>query len=383
MSKKVIITGVSGQDGSYMADYLLENTDYEIYGMVRRAAKPDYSNLLQALKNPRFKLVVGDLSDSQSVDKVVEQIKPDYFINLAAQSFVKSSWDVPEQTMDVNATGTMRCLEAILRHAPNCRFYNAGSSEEFGDVQYSPQNEKHPLRARSPYGASKIAARQIVKTYRESFNMYAVQGYLFNHEGPRRGAEFVTRKITLGVARIYNSIQNKDWNFAPIVLGNLDAKRDWSDARDFVDGIWRMLNQDVYNSEIYLELVRITQGNLAMSYGVEYLNKNIKEYVLSSGETHTIKEFVELAFNEAGIKGVWWKNHDGLDEYLLSNDGFLATKQYHPLVVVSKEFYRPAEVDLLIGDSTLARKELEWSPKYNFQSLVKEMVASDIKSLAK
>lgn len=395
MNKKVLITGVTGQDGSHMVDYLLKNTDHQIYGMIRRASNPNYSNLESALGNERFSFVVGDLSDSQSIDKVVENIKPDYFINLAAQSFVKSSWEIPEQTFDVNATGTMRCLESIIRHAPNCRFYNAGSSEEFGDVQYAPQDEKHPLRARSPYGASKIAARQIVKTYRESFNLYAIQGYLFNHEGPRRGEEFVTRKITKGVARIKQAIEN-NLPFEPIELGNLDAKRDWSHSLDFVDGIWRMLNQEKYRKDIIDESNRFKSefgelNHIEKVWIPQELAKNIREYVLSSNETHSIREFIELAFKEAGIdifllngtsfeeaaKGISYNKEKDIYCYKKSD------KEYPPLVWINPKFYRPAEVDLLLGDSSLARKELGWQPKYTFQSLVKEMVENDIALLTK
>lgn len=351
MSKKILISGVTGQDGSYMVDYLLTNTDYLIYGMVRRTAKPDYSNLKNALNNPRFSFVVGDLSDSQSINNVVKEIKPDYFINFAAQSFVASSWQVPEQTFDIDAIGVIRCLEAIRRYVPQCRFYNAGSSEEFGDVAYSPQDMKHPLRARSPYGAAKAAARQLVKVYRESYNLYAIQGLLFNHESERRGEEFVTRKITKGVARIAKSIAGFNWDFKPIELGNMDAKRDWSHAEDFVRGVWLMLNQE-----------------------------KPKEYLFASGETHTVKEFVEKAFEAAGIKGVWWKNHNDFDEYLLSSDGILTTKRYTPLVVVNPTFYRPAEVELLLGDPSEAKKELDWRPEISFNDLVKRMVENDIKN---
>lgn len=383
MLKKVLISGVSGMDGSTMADYLLENTDYEIYGMVRRLSVTNHINLENALKNKRFKLVTGDLSDSQSIDKLVEKIKPDYFINLAAQSFVGSSWDLPEQTMDINATGTMRCLEAIVRHCPNCRFYNAGSSEEFGNVAYCPQDENHPLRARSPYGASKIAARQVVKTYRESYDLYAIQGYLFNHEGPRRGEEFVTRKITKGVARIKYAIDNK-LAFEPIELGNLDSKRDWSHSEDFVDGIWKMLNQDYCNtlliSQYYAD--RLDRNGLNEDY-IKWYNRywasKVKEYVLSSNETHSIKEFVELAFKYAGINGVWTGEGE--------NKKFLATTYNSDqrdlksdiLVQINPKFYRPAEVDLLWGSSKKAREELNWQPKYSFQDLVKQMIDVDIK----
>lgn len=382
MSKKVLISGVSGMDGSHMVDYLLENTDHQIYGIVRRCSVPHYSNLLQVLNNSRFKLVTGDLSDSQSIDRIVRDIKPDYFINLAAQSFVASSWELPEQTMDINSIGVLRCLEAIVRYVPHCRFYNAGSSEEFGDVQYSPQDEKHPLRSRSPYGASKIAARQIVKTYRESFNLYAIQGYLFNHEGERRGEEFVTRKITKGVARIKKAIDN-NLPFEPIELGNLDAKRDWSHSKDFVDGIWRMLNQDIYNKEL------IQVQGLSNSYDtidrpteldkIEYLSKYIKEYVLSSNKTHSIREFIELAFKEAGIKGEWLSEPYIKD--INRNDSYCLFPNFtQRLVKINPKFYRPADVENLCGSSDLARKELGWTPRISFPELVKIMVSSDIKN---
>lgn len=363
--KKVLCTGCSGQDGSYMVDYLLENTDHEIYGMVRRAAKPDYSNIKEALKNDRFKLVVGDLSDSQSIDKVVSKVKPNYFINFGAQSFVASSWELPEMTMDVNSSGVVRCLESIIKYVPNCRFYNAGSSEEFGKVEYSPQDENHPYRPQSPYGASKVSARQVVRTYRESFNLYAIQGILFNHESPRRGEEFVTRKITKGIARIKYAIDN-NIPFQPIELGNLEARRDWSHAKDFVVGIWAMLNQPTWETG---------------TNGIRGLLLQPKEYILSSDETHSIREFIELAFKEANINGEWLKepiiNNNleyKIDSYCLFPN---FTKR---LVIINPKFYRPADVELLLGDSTKARTELGWKPKYNFQQLVAEMVSEDIKN---
>jgi GDPmannose 4,6-dehydratase len=338
-SKKVIVTGITGQDGSYMVDYLLENTSHEIFGMVRRSSNLNTVNISHFLDNPRVKLVTGDLSDSQSIDSLVKEIKPDYFINLAAQSFVGSSWQIPEQTFEIGAVGVIRCLEAIRKHYPSCRFYNAGSSEELGDVDYSPQNEKHPLKPRSPYGAAKAAARHIVKVYRESYNLYAIQGLLYNHESERRGVEFVTRKITKGVARIKHSLDN-NIPFAPLELGNIDAKRDWSHAADFVDGIWKMLNQD-----------------------------QPKEYILSSGETHTVREFIEIAFSEAGINGAW--QGEGINETLIGKDESV-------LVKINPEFYRPAEVDLLWGDSKQARISLTWLPKILFRDLVSRMVKNDI-----
>jgi GDPmannose 4,6-dehydratase len=347
--KNVIITGISGQDGSYMVDYLIENTNFNIFGAVRRISKPNYSNFEQHLDNKRFNLITVDLSDSQSVDNAVREVKPDYFINFAAQSFVGSSWQIPEQTFDAGAMGVIRCLEAVHKHAPHCKFYNAGSSEEFGDVKYAPQDEKHPLSPRSPYGAAKCAARHIVKVYRESYNLFAIQGYLFNHESPRRGEEFVTRKVTKGIARINKAIQ-KGESFEPIRLGNVDAKRDWSHAFDFVDGVWKMLNQEKPN-----------------------------EYVLSSNETHTIREFIELAFKEAGIEG-FWHGQGTNEEYSISTEYAIKNEvNSSVLVKIDPKFFRPAEVDLLLGDSNRARQELGWNPKWSFHQLVKDMVSADIK----
>jgi len=265
-------------------------------------------------------------------------------------------------------------LEAIRKFAPQCRYYNAGSSEEFGDVVEIPQTEKHPLRPRSPYGASKAAARHLVKVYRDSYDMYAIQGWLFNHEGIRRGEEFVTRKITKNVARIKFALEN-NLEFEPLELGNLDSRRDWSDAEDFVEGIWLMLNQEKCNKNFPIIIANLTkEQEMLHNY-----SKNIKEYVLSSNETHTIKEFVELAFKAAGIDGIWVG--EKLNEmYQLPNhlaDFIDLTKVL--LVKVNPNFYRPAEVDILYGDSSIARKELNWSPKTNFKGLVEKMVDNDIK----
>ncbi len=374
-NKKVIVTGVTGQCGSYMVEYLLEKTDYDIFGLIRRSSNPNLNNLAGVINNPRFKLITGDLSDSQSIDSLVKTVLPDYFINLAAQSYVGISWDIPEHTFDIDAVGVIRCLEAIRKHAPLCRFYNAGSSEEFGDVQYTPQNEKHPLRARSPYGAAKIASRQITKVYRESYNLYAIQGILFNHESERRGPEFVTRKISMGVARIKRALE-KGQKFEPIVLGHLESKRDWSHARDFVDGIWKMLNQQkpFYIGHSLEDGLRCNEI---------WKNWQPKEYVLSSGETHTIREFIEKSFKAAKIE-VFNSNpeelpptyHNNAEQinYIL-NDGT-------PVISVSREHYRPSDVDVLLGDSSLARKELNWCPEIGFDKLVELMVLNDIRLLS-
>jgi GDPmannose 4,6-dehydratase len=242
-------------------------------------------------------------------------------------------------------------LEAIRQHKPSCRFYNAGSSEEYGNVAYTPQDENHPAKPRSPYGASKSAARQLVKVYRESYNLYAVQGLLFNHEGVRRGEEFVTRKITKGVARIKKAI-SEGKSFEPIELGNVKARRDWSDAEDFVDGIWKMLNQ--------------THPN---------------EYVLSSNETHTIAEFVWFAFKSAGIEGAWHGEAERSEFSITTKDAIKYEPVTSVLVKINPKFYRPAEVDLLLGDSTKARNELKWEPKTSFEQLVDKMVVNDLKQI--
>ena len=342
LGKKVcIVTGVTGQDGSYMVEHLLENTDLFIVGGVRRLSVYNHINISH-INNPRFLLLNFDLTDSHSILRIIEKLQPDYFINLAAQSFVASSWDFARQTWQANSTSVLDILEAIRLHKPTCRFYQAGSSEEFGNVSYVPQDEKHPLKPRSPYGASKAAARQLVKVYKDSYDLYAIQGWLFNHESERRGVEFVTRKITTNVARIRSHMRSGSY-FSPLELGNIDAKRDWSHAIDFVKGIWLMLNQE-----------------------------NAKDYVLSSNETHTVREFVEKAFKFAGIDGLWVG--EGINEkYVLENKPSIVLMQ------INKKFYRPAEVDILLGDSTLARKELNWIPKISFDELVKKMVENDLK----
>jgi GDPmannose 4,6-dehydratase len=346
--KTIVVTGVTGQDGSHMVDFLLKNTDYIIFGGVRRLSVYNHENI-KHIKSDRFYLINFDLTDSHAISRTIEKLKPDYFINFAAQSFVASSWDFAKQTWATNSTSVLDILEAIRLYKPTCRLYQAGSSEEFGNVVYTPQDEKHPLRPRSPYGASKAASRQLIKVYRESYNLYAIQGWLFNHEGVRRGEEFVTRKITKNIARIHKSIQDNE-KFLPLELGNIEAKRDWSDAEDFIEGIWMMLNQDIYN-------------------------KNYKgypeDYVFSSNETHTIKEFVEKAFNFLDIKGKWI----GENEHTI-----YVSEKNDTLVQINPKFYRPAEVELLLGDSTKARQELGWKPQSTFDDLVKKMMENDTKN---
>jgi len=338
----VLITGVTGQDGSNMVRYLLKNTNCNIFGAIRHLSVTNHVNI-EDIDDPRFKLIMLDLLDQQSVINNVKKIKPDFIINLAAQSYVAESWNSPINTFTTNTLSVIFFLEAIKEYCPKCRFYSAGSSEEFGDVQYSPQDINHPLRPRSPYGASKCAARHIVKVYRDSYNLFAIHCILFNHEGIRRGKEFVTRKITSNIARIKKEIEEGK-EITPFQLGNINASRDWSDSEDFVEAIWLMLNQD-----------------------------KPKEYVLSSNETHNVKEFVELACKFADLDYKWKENGNEMETQLLVNDQVIMT--------IDEKYYRPAEVDLLYGDSLETQKVLKWKPKINFKELVKKMVMHDIKLL--
>lgn len=381
----VIITGVTGQDGSFMADYLLKNTPYTLFGGARRLSVSNHENIAHLDGNSRFHCINFDLTDAHSIEKVIAHIKPAYFINFAAQSFVKSSWDFPAQTWDTNSKGVLHILEALHLHSPTCRFYNAGSSEEFGNVAYSPQDDKHPLRPRSPYGASKAAARQLVKVYRDSYKMYAIQGWLFNHEGTRRGEEFVTRKITKNVARIVAEIKSGPFvtPITPMELGNLGAKRDWSDAEDCVDAVWRMLNQDEYDLNIKADVCRkkiewfkTMPTSFPDSVLIEFLSEHIKEYVVGSGENHTIREFVQIAFDYAGIIGEW--QGEGVDEKFVYVRGNYTIPAGTVLVKVNPANYRPAEVEDLCGDCTPILKNLEWKPQTTFRGLVKKMVERDL-----
>jgi GDPmannose 4,6-dehydratase len=341
--KKIIITGVTGQDGSHMVDYLLKNTDHKLYGAVRRLSVKNHENILHLEDEPRFQLINMDLNDAHSMRDVILDIQPDYFINFAAQSFVAGSWDYPIQTWETDANSVLHILESIRRFAPQCRFYNAGSSEEFGDVAYSPQDEKHPLLPQSPYGAAKCAARHIVRVYRESYDLFAVQGWLFNHEGVRRGLDFVTRKITHTVARIKLALE-KGGPVPVLNLGNLEAQRDWSDAEDFMEGVWLMLNQE-----------------------------KPKNYVLASGKMYTVRQFLNSALESADIKFI--SEGEGENEKFFTPEGVL-------IFEVDPKFYRPAEVHELLGDPSLAEKELGWKRKTDFDGLVKKMYENDYRLLS-
>ncbi|MDX2128577.1 MAG: GDP-mannose 4,6-dehydratase [Chloroherpetonaceae bacterium] len=326
MSKKAVITGVTGQDGSYLAELLLEK-GYEVHGIVRRTSVVQRTRIDHIRENKNFRdqffLHYGDLSDSSSLTRMLTIVKPDEVYNLAAQSHVKVSFEIPEYTGDVTAVGTARLLEAIRLSGLNCKFYQASSSEMFGKVQAVPQIETTPFYPRSPYGVAKLYSHWITVNYRESYEMYACSGILFNHESPRRGEQFVTRKIAIGAARIKKGLQKQ------LVLGNLDAKRDWGYAKEYVEAMWLMLQQP-----------------------------KADDYVIATNETHTVREFCEESFGMLGL-------------------------DYKDFVKTSPDYERPAEVDLLIGDYAKAKQALGWEPKTTFKGLVKLMVEAEIEAIDK
>lgn len=318
--KKALITGIDGQDGSYLAELLLQK-GYKVYGMVRRVALEDPEHQLWRIKHILNKVVIhpASLESYPSIFKVVEDVKPDECYHLAAQSFVSYSFEDEFSTINTNINGTHFVLSAIKEKAPKCKVYFAASSEMFGLVHETPQTEKTPFHPRSPYGVSKVTGFYLTQNYREAYGIFACNGILFNHESPRRGFEFVTRKISYGVAKIKCGLEKK------LKLGNLEAKRDWGFSGDYVEAMWMMLQE-----------------------------KKPDDYVIATGETHSVKEFVELAFDYAGLD---WKKY----------------------VVQDKVLYRPAEVHLLQGDYSKARKKLGWSPKVGFKELVKMMVGADLR----
>ncbi len=320
MAKRALITGITGQDGSYLAELLL-GKGYEVHGLVRRASTEPFARIEHI--RDRVTLLSGDLSDQGSLIDAVEECRPDEVYNLAAQSFVGDSWKEAVYTGDVDALGVTRLLEAIRRVAPKAHYYQASSSEMFGKVYETPQSETTPFHPRSPYGVAKVYGYYITLNYRESFGMHAGNGILFNHESPRRGLEFVTRKITDGVARIKHGVRTE------LRLGNLDARRDWGFAGDYVEGMWRMLQQE-----------------------------SADDYVLATGETHSVEEFVAEAFSRVGLD---WRDH----------------------VVVDQRFVRPAEVDLLLGDAGKAERVLGWKPRVDFRGLVDMMVDADMERVRK
>lgn len=318
MTKTALVTGITGQDGSYLAELLLEK-GYKVYGMVRRASVDKYERIAHIMD--KVELVQGDLLDQFSLISVIEQSKPDEIYNLAAQSFVPTSWAQPVLTSEFTAVGVTRLLECIRRVNNKIKVYQASSSEMFGKVREVPQTEDTPFYPRSPYGVSKAYAHYITVNYRESYDMFAVSGILFNHESPRRGLEFVTRKVTDGVAKIKLGLSKE------LRLGNLDAKRDWGFAGDYVRAMWMMLQQ-----------------------------AEPDDFVIATGKTHSVKDLVEVAFNRAGLD---WKS----------------------FVKIDKAFIRPAEVDILIGDASKAKKVLGWEPKVSFEDMIRMMVDADIERL--
>ncbi len=333
--KKALITGITGQDGSYLAELLLEK-GYDVHGLVRRSSTSNLSRI-QTLLDPTREITLheGDLADSSSLDRLVDLLQPDEIYNLAAMSHVRVSFDIPEYTANIAGVGVLRLLESVRKNSPHTRLYQASTSELYGKAQQIPQSETTPFYPRSPYGVAKLYAYWAIVNYREAYNLYACNGILFNHESPRRGETFVSRKITLAVAKIAAGLQDK------LVLGNLDAKRDWGYAKDFVEGMWLMLQQ-----------------------------ARPEDYVLATGETTTVREFVKLAFDEIGMeiewsgRGIHEKGHD-------KNSGRL-------IVEISPEFFRPSEVDLLVGDSSKAKQKLGWSSKTPLKELVQVMMKHDL-----
>jgi len=318
--KRALITGITGQDGSYLAEFLLDK-GYEVFGLKRRTSTVTFERISHI--QDKITMVSADMHDQSSLLNVIKESEPDEVYNIAAQSFVPTSWDQPILTGDVTALGVTRILEAIHTINPQIRFYQASSSEMFGKVRGVPQNEKTPFYPRSPYGVAKVYGHWITVNYRESYHMFCCSGILFNHESPKRGLEFVTRKITNTVAKIKLGLADE------LRLGNLEAKRDWGYAGDYVRAMWLMLQQDEPD-----------------------------DYVIATGETHSVREFAELAFNYVGLK---WEDY----------------------VVVDEKFYRPAEVHQLVGDASKGRKKLGWEPTVSFQALIEMMVKADLEQLKK
>lgn len=342
--KKALITGITGQDGSYLTEFLLDK-GYEVHGIIRRHSMISTTRIDYMFENPKIGnktlfLHYGDLTDSSNLNRILEKVRPDEIYNLAAQSHVAVSFEVPEYTAETTGVGTLRLLDAIKDSKLNCKFYQASTSELFGGLpETAPQNEKTPFYPKSPYGVAKLYSYWITVNYRESYNVFACNGILFNHESPRRGETFVTRKITRAVASIIAGKQER------LSLGNLDAKRDWGYAGDYVKGMWMILQQDKPG-----------------------------DYVLASNETHTVREFVELSFKEVGIQ-IEWKG-TGVEE-----------KGYDKisgkiLVDINPRYFRPAEVDLLHGDCSKAEKELGWKREVDFKGLISMMVNSDMQEIA-
>lgn len=334
--KTALITGITGQDGSYLSEFLM-GKGYHVYGVLKRSSVFTTERIEHLNDSPNFETFYGDMTDSSNLNHLIGKLKPDEVYNLAAQSHVGVSFDVPEYTAQATGVGTLRLLDAITKNSPLTKFYQASTSELFGGLpETAPQNESTAFHPKSPYGVAKLYSYWICQNYREAYGLYACNGILFNHESPRRGLTFVTRKISVAVAKIKLGLQDK------LVLGNLDARRDWGHAKDYVKAMWLMLQQD----------------------------KPV-DYVIATGRTSSVREFCELAFNEVGIEIAW--EGCGIDE--AGRD----SKTGKILIEVSEKYFRPAEVDLLWGDPSKAKKELGWTPSCSLEELVEEMITSDIK----
>ena len=334
MSKKALITGITGQDGSYLSQFLIEK-GYEVYGAVRRTSSINTGRLSELDILKKINLVAMDLAEITNIQRVIEEIKPDEIYNLAAQSFVQTSFDQPIYTSEIDAIGVTRILETIRMLGGKIKFYQASTSEMFGKVQSSPQNEETPFYPRSPYGVSKLYGHWMTVNYREAWDLHACSGILFNHESPLRGIEFVTRKITLGVAEITKKKKKS------ISLGNLNAKRDWGYAGDYVNAMWLMLQKE-----------------------------KPSDYVVATGEMYSVREFVEKAFNAADTE-IDWVIDNGVESGRCKKTGNI-------LIDINKDFNRPAETDYLLGDAKKAKKELNWKPQVDFNTLVEMMVKKDL-----
>ncbi len=342
--KKALITGITGQDGSYLAELLLEK-GYEVHGMIRRSSSFNTGRIDHLYNDPeildkKLFLHYGDLTDSSNLNRLLEKIHPDEIYNLGAQSHVQVSFEIPEYTAEVDGIGTLRFLDAIKEAGLQTKFYQASTSELFGKVLETPQNENTPFYPRSPYGVAKLYGFWIIKNYREAYNLFACNGILFNHESPRRGGTFVTRKITRAAARIKYGIQDV------LELGNLNAQRDWGYAPEYCEGMWRMLQQDQPD-----------------------------DFVLATGETHSVRGFVNLAFTELDMQLDWVG--EGVDEKGIEKS------TGKTMVAINPTYYRPTEVDLLLGDASKAKNELSWEPKTKFNDLVKLMAQADWKKVQK
>jgi GDPmannose 4,6-dehydratase len=336
---------VTGQDGSFLSEFLL-NKGYEVHGIMRRSSSFNTQRIDHIYNNPNLKLHFGDMTDAFSLTNLIIELQPDELYHLAAQSHVQVSFELPKYTAEVDGIGTLNLLEAIKKHSPHTKFYNACTSELFGKVQETPQKETTPFYPRSPYGVAKLYSYWICKNYKEAYNIFAVNGILFNHESERRGYTFVTRKVTLGLAKLANNyplVQERKQTLPPLELGNLYSKRDWGYAPDYVEGMWMMLQQE-----------------------------KCQDYILSTNETHTIKEFIDLAIEYTPFAGkVKWIGEE-VNEKLMYGDIVL--------IKINPKYYRPTEVDILVGDNYKAKNELGWKPETTFKELVRKMIKYDLEN---